>query len=266
MKAERYEVGAVTLGATVEGDGPALLLVHGFPLDRSIWQHQVATLAGWRRVAPDLRGMGSSDAPAEGYAMAAYADDLARLLERLGVRRAVVAGLSMGGYIAFELLRRHPSLVGGLVLCDTKAAADTAEGRKGRDDMIALARQSGAAAIAEKMLPKLLGRSTHQSQPQVVGQVREMIVRSPVAGIVGALRAMKERPDSTPLLAGIDVPTLVVAGEEDELIPVAAAREMAAAIPSASLELIPGAGHVPCLEAPAAVSRVLADFLKAVRL
>ncbi|OGU01500.1 MAG: hypothetical protein A2085_01565 [Gemmatimonadetes bacterium GWC2_71_10] len=258
-------MGDVTLGADVRGDGPALLLIHGFPLDRTIWKHQVATLAGWRRIAPDLRGMGASDAPADGYSMAAYADDLARLLDRLRVQRAVVAGLSMGGYIAFEMLRRHRERVAGLILCDTRAGADSDEGRRGRDEMIALAGAGGAAAIADRMLPKLLGHSTHQTQPQVVAQVREMIGRSPVAGLKGALVAMKERADSTELLGGIDVPTLVVAGQEDELIPVSVARELTSAIPSAALTVIPGAGHVPSIESPTAVSRVFSEFLEAAR-
>jgi pimeloyl-ACP methyl ester carboxylesterase len=131
--------------------------------------------------------------------------------------------------------------------------------------MIALAQGSGAQAIAERMLPRLLGRSTHQTQPQVVTLVREMIVRTPVQGIVGALRAMKDRADSTALLPDIDVPTLVVTGQEDELIPPAEARALTDAIPSAALTTIAGAGHVPCFEAPTAVSRVMAEFLEAVR-
>jgi 3-oxoadipate enol-lactonase len=261
----RYDVGEVTLAADVRGDGPALLLVHGFPLDRTIWKHQLGALQGWRRIAPDLRGMGQSDAPEAGYSMAAYADDLARLLDRLRVNKAVVAGLSMGGYIAFEMLRRHRNRVAGLVLCDTRAGADSEQGRKGREDMIALAQTQGAAAVAERMLPKLLGKSTHQTQPQVVAQVREMIVKTPVAGIVGALTAMRDRPDSTPLLAEIDVPALVVAGSEDELIPVADMRAMADAIPEAALTTIANAGHVPCLESPTAMTRVMAEFLEAVR-
>ncbi len=261
----RYDVGEVTLSADVRGDGPALLLIHGFPLDRTIWKHQVATLAGWRRIAPDLRGMGSSDAPASGYSMAAYADDLARLLDRLRVQRAVVAGLSMGGYVAFEMLRRHRGRITGLILCDTRAAADSDDGKRGRDELIALADAGGAAVIADRMLPKLLGRSTHQTQPHVVAQVREMIGRAPVAGLKGALAAMKERADATDMLSGIDVPTLVVAGQEDELIPVSVARELTSAIPSAALTVIPGAGHVPSIESPTAVSRVFSEFLEAAR-
>jgi len=260
----RHSVGDVVLAADVRGDGPALLLVHGFPVDHSLWAHQVATLKGWRRIAPDLRGCGASDAPADGYSMAAYADDLVRLLDRLQVGRAVVAGLSMGGYVAFELLRRYRERVAGLILVDTRAEADTADARRGREAMIEAARSGGASAVAERMLPRLLGRTTHRTQPPLVQQVREMIAHQRVPGIVGALGAMRDRPDSTPLLATIDVPTLVVVGEEDEVTPPALARAMTAAIPSAALTTIAAAGHFAPLEAPSAVSRVMAEFLEAV--
>lgn len=261
----RYDVGDVSLAVDVRGDGPALLLLHGFPLDRSIWRHQVATLSGWRRIAPDLRGLGASDAPSTEYTMATYADDCVRLLDRLRVGKAVVAGLSMGGYVAFEMLRRYRDRIAGLILCDTRAEADTPEGAKGRDDMAQLAQTKGAAAVAERMLPALLGRTTQQTQPQLVTQVREMISQSPVAGIVGALQAMKTRADSTDLLGTIEVPTLVVVGQEDAIVPPAQARAMTSAIPSAAMTTIAGAGHISCLEAPTAVSRVFAEFLEAVR-
>ena len=261
----RYDVGDVALAADVRGDGPALLLVHGFPLDRTIWAHQVATLAGWRRIAPDLRGMGASDAPADGYTMAAYADDLVRLLDRLGVERAVVAGHSMGGYVLFEMLRRHRDRIAGVVLVDTRADADSAEGRAGRDRMIEVAQKEGARAVAERMLPRVLGRSTQQTQPVVVEQVREMMARTPVAGMMGALQAMRDRADATPLLASIDVPALVVVGQEDELTPPEAAKALTRGLPSAAMTVISGAGHLAPLEAPTAVSRVMAEFLEHVR-
>ena len=260
----RFGVGDVTLAVELRGDGPALLLIHGFPLDRSMWGHQVATLARWRRIAPDLRGCGFSDVPEQGYSMAAYAADLVGLLDKLRIDRAVIAGLSMGGYVAFELLRRYRERVMGLILMDTRADADSPDARKSRDALIDVARSQGAAAVAEHLLPRLLGRSTQRTQPQVVEQVRETARRTPVPGIVGALTAMRDRPDSTPQLGAIDVPTLVVVGEEDELTPPAVARAMTSAIPSAAMTTIPGAGHLAPLEAPTAVSRVIAEFLEAV--
>lgn len=261
----RYDVGDLTLAVDVRGDGPALLLVHGFPLDRTLWAHQVAALAGWRRIAPDLRGLGASDTPPDGYGVAGYADDLARLLDRLRVKRAVVAGLSMGGYVAFELLRRHRERVAGLILVDTRADADDPETRAARDETIRLAETAGVHAVAERLLPRILGLSTQQTQPQVVERVREMMARAPLPGVIGALRAMKERPDSTPLLGEIDVPTLVVVGREDEMTPPAVAKAMTDAIPSAAMTVIPGAGHLSPLEAPIAVTRVCAEFLEAMR-
>jgi len=263
--ARRFDLGEVSLAADVRGEGPALLLIHGFPLDRTLWAHQVATLAGWRRIAPDLRGLGASDVPAQGYTMASYADDLVRLLDNLGVHRAVVAGLSMGGYVAFEMVRRHRERLAGLILVDTRADADGPEARAARDDLAAVARSDGTRAVAERLLPRLVGRSTQQAQPHLVEQVREMMARAPTAGLVGALRAMRDRSDATPLLATIDVPTLVVVGQEDELTPPSMARAIAGAIPSAALRIIPGAGHLAPLEAPTAVTRVCAEFLEAVR-
>jgi YbgC/YbaW family acyl-CoA thioester hydrolase len=260
-----FDVGGVTLAADLRGDGPALLLVHGFPLDRTLWAHQVATLAGWRRIAPDLRGLGLSDVPAEGYSMAAYADDLAGLLDRLGERRAVIVGLSMGGYVAFEMLRRHRERIAGLILVDTRAEADAPEAKADRDQMIALAREDGVRAVARRMLPRLLGRSTQHAQPRLVERVREMMARAPLAGVVGAVAAMRDREDATPLLAGIGVPTLVIVGQEDEMTPPPVARAMTAAIPSAAMTVIPGAGHLTPLEEPTAVTRVCAEFLEAMR-
>lgn len=261
----RYDVNGVSLAVDVRGEGPGLLLLHGFPLNRSIWKHQLSALSGWRRIAPDLRGFGESDAPEGGYSMASYADDCAVLLDRLRLGKAVVVGHSMGGYIAFEMLRRHPDRIAGLILCDTKADPDSAEGAKGRDETAAIARAKGSAAIAERMIPVMLGRTTLQTQPQLVQEVREVITRTPVAGIVGALEAMKTRADSSGLLRGITVPTLVVVGREDALGSPAQSKAMASTIPSAAMTTIEGAGHVPPLEAPTAVSRVFGEFLEAVR-
>jgi len=261
----RYDVGGLTLAADVRGDGPALLLIHGFPLDRSLWAHQVATLSGWRRIAPDLRGFGASDLPAGGGKIETYADDMVRLLDCLHVRRAVVAGLSMGGYVALDLVSRHADRVAGLVLVDTRADADTADGRAAREAMIKLAETEGARAVAERLLLRVLGRSTQQTQPHLVEQVREMMAGAPVQGIVAALGAMRDRADYTAILPEIDVPTMVIVGHEDEVTPPALARAMTDAIPSAAMTVIAAAGHLSPLEAPTAVSRLFSEFLEALR-
>lgn len=245
----------------------AVLLIHGFPLDRSLWRHQVSALSQWQCLAPDLRGAGDSQGPdsPDEYSMAHYAGDLMRLLDDSRIDQAVVCGLSMGGYIAFELLRQIPKRIRALILCNTKAVADTPEGKRGRDALAARAHKEGARVVAVELVPKLLARATREQQPNVVREVTEMIERQPVSGIVGELRALRDRPDSTPLLARIRVPVLVVAGDDDQIVPAAGMEEMAGAIAGARFVVIPGAGHLPPLEQPAALNRILADFLGQLR-
>jgi len=259
---QRLMVHGVNLAVEVHGDGPAVLFVHGFPLDRTMWRAQMESLKGCRRIAPDLRGMGQSDAPDLGYSMNIYATDLAGLLDALDIENVVLCGLSMGGYIAFEFLRHWRSRVRGLVLVDTRAGADSAEARRARDTSAASARDGGPAAIAEMMLPKLLAPSTLAEQPDIVERVRQTILRTPVAGIIGALAAMRDRPDSESLLPSLaDIPTLIVVGEADSVTPPEQAEAMARAIPGAQLAVIRGAGHLSPLERPDEVSRRLAEFV-----
>jgi YbgC/YbaW family acyl-CoA thioester hydrolase len=259
----RLTVNGVSLAVEREGEGPAILFVHGYPLDRTIWAHQLAHLDGWQRIAPDLRGFGLSDAPDLGYSLPTYADDLAALLDALHVDEVVLCGLSMGGYVAFEFLRRYRERVRGLVLMDTRADADAPETRRARDQQIALAREHGAGAVAEGMLPRLLAPDTYRHDPSLAERVRAMMTATPVPGLVGALAAMRDRPDSTPMLGALgDLPTLVVAGEHDQLTPPTQAEAMAASIPGARAAVIPGAGHLPPVEAPEVVTHVLAGFLR----
>lgn len=257
----RYPVGDVTVMAELTGDGPPILFIHGFPLDRTMWRRLVGYLPGRLRIAPDLRGVGLSDMPRDGYTMGAYADDLAALLLALDVERAVVCGLSMGGYVAFELLRRHPERISGLILANTRAEPDTAEGKRQRAELIALVEREGAGALAQRMLPRLLAARSLDALPEVVAHVRSMIADNPSVGLVGALSAMMERSDSTPLLGDIRVPTLVISGEEDQLLPLAHGEALAAAIPGARRTVIPEAGHLAPVERPAAVARAIAEFL-----
>jgi 3-oxoadipate enol-lactonase len=257
----RLTINGVGLAVDDVGTGPAILFIHGFGLDRTMWRHQVTGLAGWRRIAPDLRGAGRSDAPDLGYSMATYAKDLAALLDALDVERVVLCGLSMGGYIAFEFLRRWPERVTGLVLMDTQAEADTAEGRKGRDALIAATRERGSVAVVEGLLPRLLAEDAPTRAPALVAELRRTIEGLPVAGLVGALQAMKDRPNSTGLLPRLNLPALVLVGEEDRITPPDVSRAMAAALPNAELEVVPGAGHVPTLEQPGLVTARLTTFL-----
>jgi len=241
----------------------AVLFIHGFPFDHLLWRHQLAALSRWRCIAPDLPGAGTSpgfDSP-DAYSMSSYATFLVGILDQLKVRQAVICGLSMGGYIAFELLRRFPERVRAAILCNTKAAADSPEAKRGRDALAAKAQDEGARAVAAELVPKVIARATRERQPDVVKEVTEMIARQPVPGIVGALRALRERPDSTPLLAAIRVPVLVVAGDDDQIAPAAGMQELARTIPGARFALVPDAGHVAPLEQPITVSSALSDFL-----
>jgi 3-oxoadipate enol-lactonase len=262
---QRLMVHGVNLAVEVRGDGPAILFVHGYPLDRTIWREQMEGLNGFHRIAPDLRGMGQSDAPDLGYSMKIYAADLAALLDALNIEEVVLCGLSMGGYIAFEFLRRWRSRVRGLVLMDTRADADTPEGRRARDAASATARERGADAIAEAMLPKMLAPTTLAHQPDTVERVHRMIASTPVPGIVGALAAMRDRVGSEALLPTLaTIPTLVIVGADDTLTPPDQARAMAHAIPGARLEIIGQAGHLPPVEQPGPVTKRLREFLTAI--
>ena len=259
---ERLMVNGVSLAVEVHGDGPAILFIHGFPLDRTLWRDQLSGLTGWRRIAPDLRGMGRSDAPDLGYSMATYASDLAALLDALDVDRVVLCGLSMGGYVAFEFLRRWPRRVAGLILMDTRAEADTPEGKRGREQMIAMTREQGAGVVANAMLPRLLAADTPPESP-VRAHVQKMVEGTPVAGLVGALGAIRDRPDSTALLAALrGLPTLALVGAEDVITPPDVVRAMAERIPGAEFEIVAGAGHLPPVEQPAATTDRLRRFLQ----
>lgn len=263
----RVSAGEVELAVDVRGDGLPVLFVHGFPFDRTVWRHQLATLSRVRRIAPDLRGVGGSGAPsgADGYSLARYADDLVAVLDGVGVREVVACGLSMGGYIIFELLRRHPDRIKALILADTKADADSADAKRGRDELVAVAERAGPDAVVERLLPRLVAPATQTTQPEVTGQVREMARRWSVPALVGAQRAMRDRPDSCKTLKGVRLPTLVLVGSEDAIAPPAAARAMAQLIPDAQCHVVPAAGHLAPLEQPLATGRLLADFLGTLR-
>lgn len=245
-----------------ERGAPPLVLLHGFPHDRTLWSAVVPALGRATRViAPDLRGLGH--APVEGpYSMDRYADDVISILDARKVERAVIGGLSMGGYVAFALWRRHPGRVAGLVLADTRAGADAGAGRANRDRLVALARVKGTPVVAEAMLENMVGPSTRRERPAVVETMRAMMRRAPVEGVIGALEAMRDRPDSTATLATITVPTLVVCGEEDALTPPEQSRAMHEAIAGSRLALIPRAGHVPCVERPEEFAAAVTGFLE----
>ncbi|HMQ35354.1 MAG TPA: alpha/beta fold hydrolase [Chloroflexaceae bacterium] len=241
------------------GEGKAVLLLHAFPLRGAMWRPQVEALRDrYRVIVPDLRGFGGTDAPPGPYSMDQQADDVAALLEYLGVERAALVGLSMGGYIGFAFWRRHRDKVAALVLADTRAGADSAEGKAGRETNARLAEEQGPAAIADKLIPGLVAPGTPQS---VRDELRSYIVANSHEGIAGAPRGMAARPDSTPDLASISVPTMVIVGAEDGLTPPAEADAIHAGVPGSYVALIPEAGHLSSVEQPTVFNTTLRTFL-----
>lgn len=242
-----------------------LVLLHAFPLSASMWEPQFDAFPGWRVIAPDTRGFRGPDGPpveAPGEpTMDELAIDVEHVLDSLGVSQAVIGGVSMGGYLTFALFRRAPARFRGLVLANTRANADSDEAKAGRRKMLALVDRGGAPEVANDMMPKLLGATTHRERPDVVRRVRSLIEANSAAAIKGAIGAMLTRPDSGPMLRQIQCPTLIVAGEEDSLIPMAASEEMHHAIGGSRLVTIARSGHLASLETPREFNRALGSFL-----
>ena len=247
------------------GQGPTLLLVHGFPLDHRMWNAQLASLAGeYRVIAPDLRGFGRT-APSlpipDELTMERQADDMAELLGALSVQEPVTfCGLSMGGYIAWQFWKRHRDKLARLILCDTKAAADSAEQAKGRHETAAKVLKEGVAPLTESMLPKLLGDATRKNRPEIVQEMKEMMNQASPDGVAGALKGMAARSDMTGSLAQVDVPTLVICGSEDVITPAKEMRTIAQGIRGAKYVEIAGVGHMSPLEKPDEVNAAIRAF------
>jgi pimeloyl-ACP methyl ester carboxylesterase len=277
-------VGGTEIWYVDRGTGLPLVLIHGFPLDHTMWTEQIDALAGpnqdpspgptlssataMRVLAPDLRGFGRSrrgTAIGDKVTMDQFADDLAAWLDTLAIREPVVlCGLSMGGYIAFQFWRKFAPRLRGLILCDTKSAADTPEAAAGRRGMAQRVLREGPAPLLETMLPKLLAETTRQQRPYLVEQLQSVIAAGDPQGIAAAARGMAERPDMTAALGQIRCPTLVIVGQQDVISPPAEMRGLARAIPGAKFVEIPAAGHMSPLENPVAVSMAMREFLATV--
>ncbi len=256
------QVNGITLAYNDQGSGPPLIFLHAFPLNRTMWVEQESRFSSqFRVITVDLRGYGESDAPLGRYALDQAAADVIGLLDHLSIRQAVFVGLSMGGYILFALYRKYADRVTGLVLADTRAQADTAEGKEARFQMAQTAYKNGSSAIADLMIPKLLSPATVQTKPDLVRRVRRMIDRNQVSGIAGGLMAMAERPDSVTLLKEITCPTQIIVGEQDLPTPPADAKLMADHIPGACLTIIPRAAHLSNLEQPDLFNETICSFI-----
>jgi pimeloyl-ACP methyl ester carboxylesterase len=247
------------------GSGQPLILVHGFPFSGRMWRAQLQSLSAHARVIiPDLPGFGKTAAAPAANSVDAYAQACFDLLDNLGISEPVAfGGLSMGGYISLAAARLYPQRLRSLLLLSTRAGADSTEGKAGRDGTIAKVRENGPSVVAEGMYPKLLAPATYNDKPEVARELKSVMEDASTEGVIGALTAMRDRPDSTPLLKEIKVPALVVHGKEDAVIPPSEAEAMAAAIPGSKLHLVAGSGHLPPMEQPAEFDRLVAEFLKA---
>jgi pimeloyl-ACP methyl ester carboxylesterase len=257
---------SVTLYARDVGQGPPLVLLHAFPLSSAMWLAQRERLAGrFRVITPDLRGFGGSVLGADEPSVEAMADDVDQLLRSLGVRRAVIGGLSLGGYVAMALCRRHPERILGLVLASTKASADTEEARTDRLRIAERLETDGTVEVlVEEILPKLVGPTTLRQRALVYGRVRGLVQATPPAAAAWAERAMAARPESFDTLRETRAPALVIAGAEDTLAPEDDARAMADALPNAELLVLPRTGHLCAVEQPDVFNQAVTEFTAAV--
>ncbi|HEY0100493.1 MAG TPA: alpha/beta fold hydrolase [Pyrinomonadaceae bacterium] len=259
-------VRGIELAYEASGAGLPVVLLHGFPFNRTLWREQVEALRErYTVVTVDLRGHGEThathdDSPAT---MEVMAEDVAALLDELRLARVVLGGLSMGGYVALAFYRLFPERVRALVLADTRPQADTDEARLGREETAARALSQGMQSIADAMLPKLFAPATQTERPEIVARVRDMILQTDPRGAAAALHGMALRADQRELLREIDCPVLVVVGRLDAVTPLADSASMSREIPGARLEVIEEAGHVSNLERPAGFNRALVDFLDA---
>lgn len=246
------------------GSGPTIVLLHGFPLDRSMWKSQADALATRHRVVtPDLRGHGASAAPPGVYSMDDQAADVLETLDALGVTGPfILGGLSMGGYVAMALAAKAPERLSALLLLNTRCKPDSPDAAANREKLASQVESTGdVAPVVNGMLPKLFADDTRDRQPELVTQWERRMLRTPAAGVVGALRGMAIRPDRTDTLRQLDVPTLVLAGAKDVIIPLNEAEEMASVLRRGHFEIIGGAGHLAPVENPDATSSVISRFL-----
>ena len=260
----RIRSGDAEIAYAVVGDGPPLVLLHPFPVHHEFWLPAGQALTSqYRVVMPDLRGHGASDIGDGPATMEKHADDLVRVLDDADVGRAVFAGVSIGGYILFEFWRRYRGRVAGLALCCTRPQADTAEGRAGRlkaaDDVL----ERGTEPFIESMLPRVFSQKTLTTRPDLVEQARGMMRKMSPADIAGVQLGMAQRPDSVPTLATINVPTLLVMGEEDSFAPVSDGELMRSHIAGSRLAAIPQAGHFAAFEQSEQVGKLLRQFADA---
>lgn len=265
----KVAINTANLGYSDHGIGLPVIFLHAFPLNRAMWDGEITALLAmpdcrWRLISLDWRGFGESEIPDDISTMELFAEDVAALMDSLGIQKAALCGLSMGGYAAFAFLRAYPERLAGLILADTRPGADTPEARANREQVARLAETEGSGAIADLQIPRLLADATREQHPEVEARVRQWIQAATPKGIAAASRGMALRLDSSDLLANIPCPTLVIVGEQDMLTPPSIAQEYAAPIPDARMVVIPQAGHLSNLEQPELFLAALRDFLQTI--
>lgn len=263
MMLRTIEVSGVCFRVADEGSGPVILLVHGFPLDHTMWSSQIEEFSKTNRViAPDLRGFGGTDGALYSVSMEQYADDLVALLEALHADKPITfCGLSMGGYVGWQFALRHPKWLGRLILCDTRSVADSAEAASNRLKMAEIVTKEGPEPIAWAMMPKLFAPTTSERRPELTEQIRRTVLATNPIAIAAAHRGMAVRPDVSSFLPTLHVPTLVIVGEYDVISPPAEMKAFSDAMPNARFAVISNAGHMAPIENPSEVNQVIHEFL-----
>ena len=260
-------INGFTMAYDDNGVGPAVLLIHGFPLNRRMWLPQVEALAaeGYRVIAPDLRGFGESDVPGNSYSMGRFADDMIALLDHLGIERAVVIGMSMGGYVLLNMLERYRERIAAACFIVTRSGADDEAGKAKRLAMARDVATFGSQVVSDIFAKLLFADETLKKRPELPAQVACWMRATDPLGLAGGLLAMAGREDSTPLLGNLHLPALVIGAEEDRAMPIENVSVFTAALPQSTSCIIPGAGHMVNMEQPEAFNACLLGFLKGIR-
>ena len=258
----QHAINGVRLHWREAGAGDPVILIHGFPFRSTMWGPQLeAVPEGWRFIAPDLRGFGESERGDAALTMDLFADDIVALMDHLAIDQAVIVGLSMGGYIALSFAERYPDRMRALVLVSTRASADSAEASANRRKLAGQVRSDGAKPVVDSMGPKLVAGASRIKRPQVPTFVTNMMQTTAPETLAAALEGMAARPDRRELLSKIDVSTMVVHGDQDEIIPAEEMEFLARMVRGAKYEVVPNVGHLPNLEAPDVFNKLLGNFL-----
>lgn len=259
----KTEINGISMSYDDLGSGPPVVLLHGFPLNRQMWRLQTRALtqAGFRFIAPDLRGFGETDAPEGPYSMSLLADDVVALLDQLGIGRAVIGGMSMGGYVLLNLLDRHPDRFIGACFITTRSSCDDDTVKAGRLALLERARRDGIRTLTELFTSTLFAGRTAERHPGLIRDLRRWILSTELRGMEGAMHAMLDRPDYSPLLGKFSLPCLIIGAEDDRAVRPEDIRTLAEGLPDAELCLLPGAGHMANLEKPSLFNDCLLRFL-----